>query len=346
MENKAIQTLGEKPIGELKNWLKLIRGRLSSAYNDLFVSYSSISSEIEVYNSAMLNQINRFDLLKSNLTENIAEDYAAECINILEDLNETLEEFYDYINRDMAHIEELIKYLSSAFEQNLKIIIIKINELNINIEQYLIRLDVSQNKLQKQIFNKIINNAKKEVKNVESATRAINGEKTEEVYMKAFNRYSKTAKNYEHAFYYACATSVISTIVVCIFIHFCPTWLYEIIAIKIILALVLITLITLFLRRLSHYRKLADEADQKSLELSALPSFMREVRKEDQEEIYKELAGKYFGAGVDHSQNDKVGDLIQDQAKMSIDIAKATTEMVKSLKDVKSDQDSKDSDSK
>lgn len=107
-----------------------------------------------------------------------------------------------------------------------------------------------------------------------------------------------------------------------------------------------ILLITFFLRRASHYRKIAQQAHQTSLELEALPLFMKGLREEDRYDIYKDLATKYFGQKVDQTQNDKLADIVQDQAKMSIDIAKATTEMVKSLKDVKSDQDSKKDDSK
>lgn len=323
----------QQVLSDLGDWLQLISGMLGNAYNDLFLA-PSFGSEINIYSLAMLNQINRFDLFSANLIENMNKEPVIECIDVLNDLRKNLKDFYDHISKDIAKIEELIADSDAYPERNFQIIIIRITKLQSDTEQYLTSLDVTQNQLQKQIFNNIINSAKKEVKNLESATRAINGEKTKEVYITAFNRYSQSARNYEIAFYITCAVSVISTIVVGVLIHQYHDWLYEVIGIKVILALVLITLITLFLRRISHYRKLADEADQKSLELSALPSFMREVKEEDQKEIYKELAGKYFGGGVDHSQNNKIGDLIDDQIKNIVELSRATTETAKGLKEI------------
>ncbi|MEB5477281.1 hypothetical protein [Acinetobacter pollinis] len=115
---------------------------------------------------------------------------------------------------------------------------------------------------------------------------------------------------------------------------------------KLFYASAIIVLATFFLRRSVYYSQLGFKAQQISLELEALPFFMKNVENNKQQEIYTNLAEKYFGKELDQTQNYKVADIMQDQMKATIDIAKVTTEMVKSLKDVKSDQDSKKDDSK
>ncbi|WP_228129596.1 hypothetical protein [Acinetobacter dispersus] len=93
-----------------------------------------------------------------------------------------------------------------------------------------------------------------------------------------------------------------------------------------------ITLITLFLRRSSHAKKLQDQAYQTHVEISAFPIHIRSLKDEDKDELVKELALKYFGKKLDQSQNDKIGDLLQDHIRAGTDFVRASAEMVKSVK--------------
>lgn len=104
------------------------------------------------------------------------------------------------------------------------------------------------------------------------------------------------------------------------------------IALKILFISIAITLITLFLRRSSHAKKLQDQAYQTHVEISAFPIHIRSLKDEDKDELVKELALKYFGKKLDQSQNDKIGDLLQDHIRAGTDFVRASAEMVKSVK--------------
>ena len=101
---------------------------------------------------------------------------------------------------------------------------------------------------------------------------------------------------------------------------------------KLTLVSIAITLATIFIRRSSHFRKLHDQANQTSLELNALPNYLRQVDSEYHSEIYKEMIPKFFGKEIDQSQNDKVGDLVKDQLAAGTELIKASAEMVKNVK--------------
>lgn len=98
---------------------------------------------------------------------------------------------------------------------------------------------------------------------------------------------------------------------------------------KILMVSIAITLATIFIRRASHYRKLHDQSHQKSLELQALPLYLKNVNIEEHSEIYKNLADKFFGNDLDQSQNDKVGDMMKDQLTAGTELIKASVELIK-----------------
>lgn len=101
---------------------------------------------------------------------------------------------------------------------------------------------------------------------------------------------------------------------------------------KLTIVSIAITLATIFIRRSSHFRKLHDQANQTSLELNALPNYLRQVDSEHHSKIYKEMIPKFFGKELDQSQNDKVGDLVKDQLATSTELFKASAEMLKNVK--------------
>lgn len=194
-------------------------------------------------------------------------------------------------------------------------------------------------KVQEFQINLILSEAEKKVQNLDAAKRAFEGEHTRTVYTEAFEKYSDLAKRYERAFYALIYLSIMSTFIACVVVYFRNNLLYEVLIIKAVIAVAIITLLTLWIRRASHYRKLAEQAEQTALELRAIPSFLKEVREEDQRLIYKDLAGKYFGKTLDQTQHDKIGDLMQDQIKNTIELTKATVDAAKGYKDIVSAKD-------
>lgn len=180
-------------------------------------------------------------------------------------------------------------------------------------------------------LNKKLELAQKSVEDIQAAKLALEGYKTEEIYSEASKNYLEKARQYEILFYLLLFAA--GCIAFISFRHFSydHTNIVDFVLSKLMILTVVVTLGTIFLRKSSHLRKLHDQAHQTSLELQALPLFIKSLEKYDQDEIIKDLSKKYFGKELDQSQNDKIGDLIQDQMKASTDMVKASTEMVSKL---------------
>ena len=101
---------------------------------------------------------------------------------------------------------------------------------------------------------------------------------------------------------------------------------------KISFILVVITLVSFFIKQSSHYQSLADQANQTRLEIQAFPTFVTGIEKADEVAIRKELALKYFGREVDKTAHKDMGNLVSDQMKSTTEMVKATTEAIKNLK--------------
>ncbi|CAM4229780.1 hypothetical protein [Acinetobacter pragensis] len=103
---------------------------------------------------------------------------------------------------------------------------------------------------------------------------------------------------------------------------------------KISIIVVGITLTTYFLKLSIYYQNKYEQAKQTKLELEAFPDYISLVTKETAEELRKELALKYFGKELDRTYNEKIGNLVQEQMSSSIDLVKATAEIIKSANPV------------
>ena len=165
----------------------------------------------------------------------------------------------------------------------------------------------------------------------------INSEKTEEIYSTASANYLEAARNYEIIFYLLLFSSFLFTIVSLSINPYTDLNKINFILTKVITITLVITLGTLFLRKAAHLRKLHEQANQTSLELQALPLYLRNISTEHHSEIYKELTTKYFGKELDQTQNDKVGDLMKDQLSAGTELIRASAELVKAKSDSKSD---------
>lgn len=109
---------------------------------------------------------------------------------------------------------------------------------------------------------------------------------------------------------------------------------------KISIIVVGITLTTYFLKLSVYYQNKYEQAKQTKLELLAFPDYISLVSKETAEELRKELALKYFGKELDKSHNEKIGNLVQEQMSSSIELVKATAEIIKSVNPVTKNSDS------
>ncbi|MEN8319773.1 hypothetical protein [Acinetobacter junii] len=174
--------------------------------------------------------------------------------------------------------------------------------------------------------------AKENVKHLESAKLALEGQKTETIYSEASQTYLTAARNYEVIFYMLIGAAVIITVICLAYFPYSEATKVNFIFSKILTATLVITLGTLFLRKAAHLRKLHEQAHQTSLELQALPLYLVNVSTDHQAEIYKDLASKYFGKELDKTQHDKIGDLMTEQVKTSLEVFKTSSEIMKSMK--------------
>lgn len=210
--------------------------------------------------------------------------------------------------------------------------------------------------IEKDEFKKNLNRQRSEVeeavKNVQSAKEALEGKLTEEIYSKAAKKYILTARVYDvlllvtlGGFYYITNNFFENFQIISIFKAIkkssseAQTLAIFFFITKLTIVSIVITLATIFIRRSSHFRKLHEQANQTSLELIALPNYLRQVDNKYHSEIYKEMIPKFFGKEIDQSQNDKVGDLVKDQLAAGTELIKASAEMVKNIKSLSTNVD-------
>ncbi|KAB0625353.1 hypothetical protein F7P75_10625 [Acinetobacter gandensis] len=184
--------------------------------------------------------------------------------------------------------------------------------------------------------NKIISDAiselKEKIQSVEAAKLAIESNATDKFFVELSEKYEEEYElNNEH-FRNTLFITVCCTILSIAYAFNIPivdiNWAVFI-SVKFLILAVGITLCTLFLRRAAHAKKLHEKAYQTHVEINAYPLFIRSLEKSDQQEITKELALRYFGNNIDQTQNDKIGDLVQDQLSAGTELVRASAEMVK-----------------
>ena len=206
----------------------------------------------------------------------------------------------------------------------------KILNLTIGLNDFLEWFDNYESQVKmKSESDSIIDKLKEKEQDYVESINLANSKKTEQIYSGASARYIKFARIYD-GFSYGVLLAILG-IGVYVFINYPEnnTNLLNFFLPKLLILSTLVTLATIFLRKASHLRKLHDQANQTSLELQALPLYLRNVNEHDHSEIYKNLADKYFGKELDQTQNDKIGDLMQNQIAAGTELIKASAEMLK-----------------
>lgn len=233
-------------------------------------------------------------------------------------------------NRLSKIVNDFIAYNSMPehyFRQNIENTILNyVIELNDFLEWYLSYFEQISIKLE---TDKIIYELRSNLSKTKVALEVVNGAKTESIYSDASKNFLRSARVYEVLFYLLLFISVLFTIYSLMSYPYTDENKVNFIFSKIITFSLVITLGTLFIRKASHLRKLHEQANQTSLELQALPLYLKNVDEAEHSEIYKNLAEKYFGKELDQSQNDKIGDLMKDQLTAGTELIKASAELVK-----------------
>lgn len=193
--------------------------------------------------------------------------------------------------------------------------------------------------IKEQQANELIDELKKQVqkatqsaKNVESAKLAIEANETDKIYLGLSDKYEEEYEVNNEYFRNSLIITVSCTILSIAYTFNTPIGQINwpvFISVKLLIIAVGVMLCTLFLRRSAHAKKLHEKAYQTHVEINAYPIFIKSLKDEDQQEITKELALRYFGKDIDQTQNDKIGDLVQDQLSAGTELIRASAEMVK-----------------
>lgn len=177
-----------------------------------------------------------------------------------------------------------------------------------------------------------LSSAKNEVLNIKAAKLAIESTETDKIFVKLSEKYEDEYELNNEYFRNSLILTVCCTFLSILYTVNIPVtqinWLVFI-SIKILIVAVGVTLCTLFLRRSAHAKKLYEKAYQTHVEINAYPIFIKSLKEEDQHEITKELALRYFGKDIDQTQNDKIGGLVQDQLSAGTELIRASAELVK-----------------
>ncbi|MEN8319772.1 hypothetical protein [Acinetobacter junii] len=194
-----------------------------------------------------------------------------------------------------------------------------------------IELDIDKTKIDEELHAKL-EELDEIVKNVQSAKLALEANGTDEIYKSLSDKYQNEYELNNEYFRNSLILTGCCTFFSILYTLNTPVekinWLVFV-SIKVLIVAVGVTLCTLFLRRSAHAKKLHEKAYQTHVEINAYPIFIKSLNEDDQREITKELALRYFGNDIDQTQNDKIGDLMQDQLVAGTELIKASAEMLK-----------------
>ncbi len=158
---------------------------------------------------------------------------------------------------------------------------------------------------------------------IQTDWRKIQQIKTENVYLNAYQKNTARSKNNESKFIGVTVLSLILSVLTIIAFIFKAIDFSQFISIKIMIVVFFGILIAYYLKISTHYRRLADQAEQTHLELLAFPQYAAELGEEKSREIKEQLALKYFGKEIDPSGYQKIGEIAQEQLKTSSELVKA-----------------------
>ena len=333
-----------------KNFINSFGMDIELIYSDFLQEFEKLNNELDLFvekvknnndlidEKDVLENITKIEILKKFIMSTCRDFFYENKEYILYNLiGKTILSYSIEIRRVIARVEEEIN------EENMKKVFNSMQEL---LQAFFTISNIVENeKKAKNLISDLENQVKKateSVKSVISAKEALENKPTEQIYSKAAKKYINTARFYAvlllgtlGIFYYITSNFFENFQMISIFKAIkkssseAQTLAIFFFITKLTIVSIVITLATIFIRRSSHFRKLHDQANQTSLELNALPNYLRQVDSEHHSEIYKEMIPKFFGKELDQSQNDKVGDLVKDQLAAGTELIKASAELVK-----------------
>lgn len=260
------------------------------------------------------------------------------CIQIAENLKQIIMS-YNVENDDLSYLDTFQVALSNIIneysEENYFLLPKYIGNTRgslVGIESFIRTFNLDKQRYNLVVSNEIksiLEEAKQELEDFKETKNIIKNLKSVDYYSEECEKYMSRHYTYLVLFLITILVALtISVISVCsepkFFLDKFDYWF-----LKGSFILVVITLVSYFIKQSSHYQSLADQANQTRLELQAFPTFITGVEKADEVAIRKELALKYFGREVDKTAHKDISNLISDQIKNTTEMVKAVTEVIK-----------------
>lgn len=317
-------------IEEVERIVEVAKNNIDEFKNSL----DELSSE-EIEENISPASLNEFNQSITKIYSNLAN--LTKLINELKEYQNTddiFEELSDLLysldieTGDLIHsstdIYKIIE-INKLIEKNIRFLNSKLLPIRASNEQ--------SEKLIEETLEPKIKEIEEKIKDFDSLRLALEHRETSLIYLELHDKYNEEYKSNNLYFYSVLGLSALFTIIsILISASFTPIDWIVFVSSKVLILAVGITLCTLFLRRAAHAKKLKEQAYQTHVEINAFPIHVRSLKEEDKHELIKELALKYFGKELDQTQNDKIGDLMQDQLAAGTELIKASAELVKSVK--------------
>ncbi|GAB03223.1 hypothetical protein [Acinetobacter sp. NBRC 100985] len=315
-------------LGGDKDFIKL--RKLVNCTNNAY----SIRRDYRVFHALNNNYSRKIDDLKNNLINDNKQKFENEIKLIKNKFEKVLN---DNQQKNEADLEDLKNKLDIVIKNNN----IKLDNLFDYHEKQLNTIknnEYEDKKSKDKIFedfvgesrvekDEIIQKFEKSFNKIQTDWKRIQQIKTENVYLNAYHKNTARSKNSENKFIAVTALSLFLSVLTIIAFIFRAIDFSQFISIKIMIVVFFGILIAYYLRISTHYRRLADQAEQTHLELLAFPQYAAELGEEKSREIKEQLALKYFGKEIDASGYQKISDIAQEQLKTSSELVKAAASL-------------------
>lgn len=323
--------------------VKSIEGQIRSAvrsdrtYNEkvdevLRCSYKTqdLLNDVQLISIIDFNYRKRIDGLQERLLEENANKINAEIDIVRDRFNQTLDK--NQI-KNQAELNFLRERLKTIFENNDKSLGRLFEDYDKEI-QNIKNKQIEENRIKYKAFEEFMNEVvvdrdgmidkfENYFSKIQSDWKKIQQIKTENVYLNAYHKNTTRSKNSESKFIGVTVFSLMLSLITIIAFIFKAIDFSQFISIKIMIVVFFGILIAYYLKISTHYRRLADQAEQTHLELLAFPQYAAELGEEKSNEIKEQLALKYFGKEIDPSGYQKIGEIAQEQLKTSSELVKA-----------------------
>jgi len=318
--------------------------KLSSLVEQSYKIYN-IRRDFRLFKALSLNYNKKIEDLEKKLLNNYNERFEAEIDSVKEKFEKVLSQNK---RKYESEINDIRLRLNTIMENNDKTLGVLFNSYENEFQ------DIKNNQFEERrnknkafeefmsemvlIRDGLIDKFDKSYNKIQADWGAIQQIKTNNVYLNAYHKNTARSKNGENKFIGVTALSLFLSVLTIIAFIFKAIDFSQFISIKIMIVVFFGILIAYYLRISTHYRRLADQAEQTHLELLAFPQYATELGEEKYREIKEQLAFKYFGKEIDNNSYQKISDIAQEQLKTSSELVKAAASL--SVASTKTTEDS------